>query len=136
MLAQRLSRQACLPLAPCLPLPRSPLSLAPHPATASAIPSPSPSLSLHPHPTPTLQLLIEQSFVWDSRMEVKLLVTLLGRAQQVAKAQGGASGGGAWAHLQALLSRASRVRVGPGGRGGGGGRCCGDGGLLTAWCAS
>ncbi|KAL4458138.1 hypothetical protein ABPG75_013003 [Micractinium tetrahymenae] len=58
------------------------------------------------------ELLIEQSFVWDSKMEVKLLVTLLGKAQQVAKAQGGSGGGSAWAGLHSLLSRASRVRVG------------------------
>lgn len=64
------------------------------------------------HTPPPLQLLIEQSFAWDSKMEVKLLVTLLGQAQQVAKAQGSTGSGGAWAALQALLSRASRVRVG------------------------
>ncbi|KAL4432777.1 hypothetical protein ABPG77_008103, partial [Micractinium sp. CCAP 211/92] len=57
------------------------------------------------------ELLIEQSFVWDSKMEIKLLVTLLGNAMQLAKA-GGSASGGAWAALQSLLSRASRVRVG------------------------
>ncbi len=84
-----------------------------------------PSVCPHPHPTthphtPSLpfppsivQLLIEQSFVWDSKMEIKLLVTLLGNAMQLAKA-GGSASGGAWAALQSLLSRASRVRVGAG----------------------